>query len=78
MKIKNKIIILLFLFLVIGENLLSASFEKPRMAIVISKSSPIKGTAQGWAAVANLSGIPYDCLFLSDMVNDNLIQKKCP
>ena len=49
------------------------SFENPRIGIVISKASfkqqwgVTQMSAHGWAAVANLAGIPYDCLFLSDI-----------
>jgi uncharacterized membrane protein len=47
--------------------------ENPRIGIVISKTSfqqrwgVTQMSAHGWAAVANLAGIPYDCFFLSDL-----------
>jgi uncharacterized membrane protein len=47
--------------------------ENPRIGIVISKTSfqqrwgVTQMSAHGWAAVANLAGIPYDCLFLADL-----------
>ncbi|MFO7888886.1 MAG: hypothetical protein R6V04_00945 [bacterium] len=49
------------------------SFKNPRIGIVISKTSfrqrwgVTQMSAHGWAAVAHLAGIPYDCLFLSDI-----------
>jgi hypothetical protein len=62
-----------------SNNALSATgFENPRMAIVISKASydstaGVKNVAMGWAAIANMSGIPYDCLFLSDVDNKEVL-----
>src|SRR5574341_907172 len=53
----------------------AGEFDTPRLGIVISKSSVEQhwGVAQmsahGWAAVANLAGIPYDCLFLEELGN---------
>jgi len=32
-------------------------------------------SAHGWAGVANLSGIPYDCLFISDVVSDQNLSR---
>jgi len=54
----------------------STDFENPRMALVISESSfqqrwgVTQMSAHGWAAVANLAGIPYDCLFLEQFAGD--------
>jgi uncharacterized membrane protein len=65
-------VIIIFLFIKISY-LAAESFEKPRMGIVISTAmiqdrwmnSQMGG--HGWAATANLAGIPYDCLYLSDL-----------
>ena len=56
----------------------AAGFENPRMAIVISKvsydsTSGVKNVAMGWAAIANMAGIPYDCLFLTDVVKKEVL-----
>jgi aspartate aminotransferase len=32
-------------------------------------------SAHGWAAVANLAGIPYDCLFVSDLADVKAMDK---
>ncbi len=55
------------------------NFKNQKMAIVISKASydsneDIRNSAMGWAAVANMAGIPYDCLFLSEAVNKEVMQ----
>jgi len=48
-------------------------FDTPRLGIVISRTSVdehwgvTQMSAHGWAAVANLAGIPYDCLFVEDL-----------
>lgn len=54
------------------------SYQNPRVGIIISKTSfqhrwgVTQMSAHGWAAVLNLSGIPYDCLFLSELSQKNL------
>jgi hypothetical protein len=59
----------------------SASFDTPRLGIVISTTSVTHhwGVAQmsahGWAAVANLAGIPYDCLFLEEIAKDEKLNR---
>ena len=58
----------------------AVEFKHPRMAIVISKTSydsteGVKNIAMGWAAVANMAGIPYDCLFLSDIAKKEVLLK---
>jgi hypothetical protein len=51
------------------------SFDNPRVGIVISKTSfdqrwgVTQMAAHGWAGIANLAGIPYDCLFLEDLTS---------
>ncbi len=72
---KKIISLLLFCLFTLILNVHSAefSFDNPRIGIVISKASfkqrwgVTQMSAHGWAAVANLAGIPYDCLFLSDI-----------
>ncbi len=50
------------------------SYDTPRVGIVISKTSyqhrwgVTQMCAHGWAGVVNLAGIPYDCLFISDII----------
>jgi hypothetical protein len=50
-----------------------SNFKNPRIGIIISKASVehrwgvTQMAAHGWAAIANLAGIPYDCLFISDL-----------
>lgn len=56
----------------------NVNFKNQKMAIVISKASynsneDIRNVAMGWAAVANMAGIPYDCIFLSDVINKEII-----
>lgn len=59
----------------------AASFDNPRLGIVISRTSVAQhwGVAQmsahGWAAVANLAGIPYDCLFLEDLADNKALER---
>lgn len=56
-------------------------FNTPRLGIVISRTSVAQhwGVAQmsahGWAAVANLAGIPYDCLFLEDLADNKALER---
>jgi len=51
----------------------AGAFDTPRLGIVISRTSAderwgvTQMSAHGWAAVANLAGIPYDCLFVEDL-----------
>ena len=73
--IRNRVtsVIGLSLLFIVPTSLHSASFDKPRMGIVISKITFEKKwgvtqmSAHGWAAVANLAGVPYDCLFLEEL-----------
>ncbi len=73
---KKMISLFLIFIFIITTNVYSAevSFKNPRIGIVISKTSfsqrwgVTQMSAHGWAAVAHLAGIPYDCLFLSDIV----------
>ncbi len=66
-------VILILLFL--PPSLLAATFDKPRMAVVISKSSFEKAweatqmSGHGWVGIANLAGIPYDTLFLEEIAS---------
>ncbi|MGH7491841.1 MAG: hypothetical protein ACREOO_05555 [bacterium] len=59
----------------------SASFDTPRLGIVISTTSfehhwgVTQMSAHGWAAVANLAGIPYDCLFLEEIAKDEKLNR---
>jgi uncharacterized membrane protein len=52
------------------------SYDTPRVGIVISTTSyqhrwgVTQMCAHGWAGVVNLAGIPYDCLFISDLTGD--------
>lgn len=69
---KLLLFILLSLF-VFSQSLFSASFQNPRVGIVISKTSfqqhwgVTQMAGHGWAAAVNLAGIPYDCLFLEEL-----------
>ncbi|MEJ2637357.1 MAG: hypothetical protein P8184_18975 [Calditrichia bacterium] len=64
---------LLILFFLISSLWAGSGAETPRIGIVISKTSfqqrwgVTQMSAHGWSAVANLAGIPYDCLFLSEL-----------
>ena len=58
----------------------SVNVEGQKMAIVISKANydsivGVRNVAMGWAAIANMSGIPYDCLFLSDIASEETLSK---
>ncbi|HPG38954.1 MAG TPA: hypothetical protein PLP19_08865 [bacterium] len=76
MKILQQFTFLLILLPGIIHPAWSAGFENPRLALVISESSfqqrwgVTQMSAHGWAAVANLAGIPYDCLFLEQFAGD--------
>ena len=80
MKSKWLMIILLVILMSCSISAASFKYENPRIGIVISKTSfeqkwgVTQMSAHGWAAVANLAGLPYDCLFLSDLVNADLSQ----
>jgi len=70
----KKVLYLQCVFLLVMISFLHpASYEKPRMGIVISTAMiqdrwmNSQMGAHGWAAVANLAGIPYDCLYLTDL-----------
>lgn len=59
---------------------LSETVENPRLAVIMSRTS-FKRTwdlaqmsGHGWVGIANLAGIPYDTLFLEDLVaGDHLL-----
>ena len=57
------------------------SFDNPRIGIVISKASYkhhwgiTQMAAHGWGGVVNLAGIPYDCLFIEDINQENNLKK---
>lgn len=57
------------------------SFENPRAAIVISKTSfthhwgVTQMSAHGWGGVMNLVGIPYDCFFVEDFSDETDLNK---
>ncbi len=65
-----------FFAVVLGAAPAQRTSVNPRIGIVISKASyrqkwgVVQMSAQGWAGVANLAGIPYDCLFLDEMPDD--------
>jgi hypothetical protein len=71
--IKKITCLFLVLFLLNVSSLYSESYERPRMGIVISTTMiqdrwmNSQMGAHGWAAAANLAGIPYDCLYLTDL-----------
>ncbi|HEX9652466.1 MAG TPA: hypothetical protein VGA99_02045, partial [bacterium] len=67
------VLILVILPLLFTSYSLAESFDTPRLGIVISKTSfehswgVTQMSAHGWAGIANLAGIPYDCLFMDDI-----------
>ena len=69
---KSIFIFLTFLLLMVGPVYPDLSFDNPRTAVVISRTSfdqrwgVTQMAAHGWAGVTNLAGIPYDCLFLEE------------
>jgi len=70
----NKLQYLFFIVIILYQVTFSQiSFEKPRIGIVISKTSFIQHwgvtqmSAHGWGGVVNLAGIPYDCFFVEDL-----------
>lgn len=73
---KISCLIIMFLLPVTLLSAQSASFDNPRIGIVISKSSInqdweiVQMSAHGWGATVNLAGIPYDCLFIEDVVEE--------
>ncbi|HOZ20886.1 MAG TPA: hypothetical protein PLO28_03820 [bacterium] len=70
---KVKLFILFMLLAVCGR-----AFDNPRLGLVISKTSfdqkwgVTQMSAHGWAAAANLAGIPYDCFFLEELTTSDL------
>ncbi|HEX9251289.1 MAG TPA: hypothetical protein VF870_03555 [Ignavibacteriaceae bacterium] len=78
----NKFISLLFFSLIIGNSAFCQfNFENPRVAIIISKSSfthhwgVTQMSAHGWGGVANLAGVPYDCISAEDLSEDMNLKK---
>jgi len=74
-------ILLLVVLFAIPSTLYAAQFDKPRIAIIVSKTSfeknweTVQMAAHAWAAITNLAGIPYDTLTLSEVIeSDNLEQ----
>jgi hypothetical protein len=57
-------------------SLAAESVHNPRVAIIMSKATFDRAwdvaqmSAHGWVGVANLAGIPYDTLFLEDLVSN--------
>jgi hypothetical protein len=80
MKLKLKILLTISLSFMLfsGDLWPGSSFKNPRVAIVISKTSfqhhwgVTQMAAHGWAGVTNLAGMPYDCLFLEDIPQNDL------
>jgi hypothetical protein len=79
-RMKKLIYVTIFCLICQIPNVVSGTtdFESRKMAIVISKASydltsGIRNIAMGWAAIANMSGIPYDCLFLSDAAKKEVL-----
>ena len=78
---KSKWLMIILLVILMSCSISAASFEykNPRIGIVISKTSfeqkwgVTQMSAHGWTAVANLAGIPYDCLFLSDLDRKSVV-----
>jgi len=68
--------VILFILSLMCSGIYASSFESPRIGIVISKATMqdrwmiTQMSAHGWAGVANLAGIPYDCLYISDVCTD--------
>ncbi len=60
--------------LIVPLSLLGETVENPRLAVIMSRASfdriwdVTRLSAHGWVGVANLAGIPYDTLFLEDLV----------
>ncbi|MBN2413262.1 hypothetical protein JXQ31_16400 [candidate division KSB1 bacterium] len=81
MKILHRFILSGVLLLCLIQFAFSSGYENPRIALVISESSfqqrwgVTQMSAHGWAAVANLAGIPYDCLFLKNLAGENDLSK---
>lgn len=56
-------------------------YDSPRIGIVIDETSYkqrwgiTQMTAHGWAGIANLAGIPYDCLFLNDLPKNQQLSR---
>lgn len=82
MKRKKIINSIIFILLCFQFSLSVEITETPRIGIVISKISfqhrwgVTQMSAHGWSAVANLAGLPYDCLFLSELPELNLSHYK--
>jgi hypothetical protein len=60
--------------LIVPLSLLGETVENPRLAVIMSRASfdqkwdVTQMSAHGWVGIANLAGIPYDTLFLEDLV----------
>src|SRR5678810_1488691 len=57
------------------------SFQQPRLAIFLSKTSyhhaweTSQLAGHGWVGIATLAGIPYDTLFVEEMPGDQELSK---
>ena len=55
---------------------LAEAVHNPRVAIIMSKASFDRAwdvsqmSAHGWVGIANLAGIPYDTVFLEDLIQE--------
>jgi uncharacterized membrane protein len=67
------LIFILFSFVFFQVGQAQTRYDSPRIGIVIDETSYkqrwgiTQMTAHGWAGIANLAGIPYDCLFLKEL-----------
>lgn len=56
-------------------------YENPRLAIIMSRDSfsrqwdVTQMSAHAWVGMANLAGIPYDTLFVEDLVSDHQLSR---
>ena len=74
-------LLLIFLIFAVHGSVYAMTFKHPRTGIVISKTSFEKNwehtqmSAHGWTAIANLAGVPYDCLLIKDIVENEELSK---
>jgi hypothetical protein len=74
MRTRSSLVIGVLAFLVVPLSLLSETVENPRIAVIMSKASfdrqwdVTQMSGHGWVGITNLAGLPYDTLFLEDLV----------
>jgi len=78
---KKNLLLFLIIPVIFQQGFSQINFNNPRVGIVISRTSfthhwgVTQMSAHGWGGIANLAGIPYDCLFIEDITSEKDLKK---